>query len=490
MNTGVAQMVKRGALALLLVLPVLTPTIAEAASKACSGGAAFTTNASAMVVNGNIYADSTDVYLNGGPAVSRSIHGPVRGNLSGGLPDGFYYFQVTNPSGKMLLSSDSISSRKFKVVNGYIQQVQGTHTAIPFGEPYPPGFTIVQLAPYSPTDNPGKEYKVWITPVSAYQQNKGVFGFDPSCSKTDNFKALANSGGGGGGGGGGGPITFTATLMGMVFQDMNLNGVWEPAGNPVEPGNGSVEIQIFQDGIPTAVGGTVSGTMGEWSVLLTATAPALPVTFSVVPKLLTSTTNAQFAPTTPPSISVTITVDSQVVQNLDFGVILVGDSGSLIRLSPTYFAGAQGQSVLAVTYPAYNPATPPALFTEGVLFQPACPKTSPFASLSEVGTFLIQNGASSNPMCQIAANWLSLALGIASAGGITGTETVYMGVDPSTGRPVYDTVTNALAFAAANYMVFTPAQQTFYAGALHIAAENWSFIQTIAPPCPTYPDCF
>ena len=487
MNTGMAEMVKRGALALLLVLPALTPTVAEAASKACSGGAAFTTNASAMVVNGNIYADSTDVYLNGGPAVARSIHGPVRGNLPGGLPDGFYYFQVTNPSGKMLLSSDSISSRKFKVVNGYIQQVQGTHNAIPFGDPYPPSFTIVQLAPYLPTDNPGKEYKVWITPVSAYQQNKGVFGFDPSCSKTDNFKALANSGGGGGGGG---PITFTVTLMGTAFQDLNLNGVWEPAGNPVEPGNGSVQIQVFQDGNPVAVGGTTSGTLGGWSVLLTATAPSLPVTFSVVPTLLTSTTSAQFAPTTAPSLQVLVPADGLTFGGLDFGVIAVGDSGSLIRLSPTYFAGERGQAVLAETYPAYNPAEPPALFTAGVLFQPACPQSSPFISLSAVGTFLIQNGASSDPICQIAANWLSLSLGIASAGGITGTETVYMGVNPLTAGPAYDTVNNVLAYVAANYMGLTPAQQTFYAGALHIAAENWSFIQTIAPPCPTYPDCF
>src|SRR5262245_37439426 len=62
-------------------------------------GAIFTTD-SAGSVNVNIYQFKSDVYLNGGPPA----HAPC---AAAGLPDGNYYFQVTNPSGTLLLSTDT-----------------------------------------------------------------------------------------------------------------------------------------------------------------------------------------------------------------------------------------------------------------------------------------------------------------------------------------------------------------------------------------------
>ena len=67
---------------------------------ACGGplpGAIFTTMPDGSRVNANIYTNAYDVYLDGGP-------GPNAPPGAAGLPEGDYYFQVTDPSGKKLLS--------------------------------------------------------------------------------------------------------------------------------------------------------------------------------------------------------------------------------------------------------------------------------------------------------------------------------------------------------------------------------------------------
>jgi hypothetical protein len=449
----------------------------------CAGGkitgAIFTTDSSGTLVNGNIYQLTTDVYLNGGPAAARRSdnvmiagsslddgEGGGGGKMPAGLPDGNYYFQVTNPSGQILLSTGSVQDRQFQVVNGYIQSVIGPHQAILLTSPYPPNYTIVQMAKFLPTDNSGKEYKVWVTPVGSYQPNNGVFGFLPACSKTDNFKALSNSGGGGG------PVPYTVTLSGSAFLDPNLNGVWEPAGTPAEPGFAGVQVRVFQAGNPTPVAFTSSGTLGGWSIVFSGS--GLPATYTVKPTLIES--GVSLSPTSPQDISVTITADGQAFQNLDFGVVIIGDSGSLIRLSPAYFAGAPGQAVLAATYPNYDPQNPPSVFASPIVHQPLCPASAPFASLASVGSFFTANAASADPMCRIAANWLSLSIGTVAAGGINGTEIVYVGNSLTTGAPIYSSVNALLASVASNYLTFTPAELEFYATALQRAADNFTFI--------------
>ena len=62
-------------------------------------GAIFTTVSDGTVVNGNTkYESKCEVYLDGGP-------GPNAPAGAAGLPAGDYYFQVTDPSGKKLLST-------------------------------------------------------------------------------------------------------------------------------------------------------------------------------------------------------------------------------------------------------------------------------------------------------------------------------------------------------------------------------------------------
>jgi len=165
-------------------------------------GAIFTTVADGSAVNFNIYPSKDAVYLDGGPP-------PGAPQTAASLPDGTYVFQVTDPSGKTLLSTDFAICRQFTVVNGII-----TGVVPAAGCQHLTGFDIdhnavtVQLMPYADTPNNGGVYKAWATPVQNYLQGcdalgvanglnvvdcgitgGDLHGFVPSHSKTDNFKA-------------------------------------------------------------------------------------------------------------------------------------------------------------------------------------------------------------------------------------------------------------------------------------------------------------
>ena len=182
------------ALTVLLVLNV--PAHAQLS------GAIFTTVVNGSQVNYNIYPSKDAVYLDGGPP-------PGAPQTAAGLPDGTYVFQVTDPSGKTLLSQDLANCRQFTVANGIITGVVNVggcqHQT---GADIDHNAVTVQLMPYADTPNNGGEYKAWATPVANYLQGCAtlgvsnglgvvdcgmsggdVHGFIPSHSKTDNFKA-------------------------------------------------------------------------------------------------------------------------------------------------------------------------------------------------------------------------------------------------------------------------------------------------------------
>ncbi len=170
-------------------------------------GAIFTTTANGARVNANLYSSKCEVYLDGGP-------GPNAPAGAAGLPDGIYYFQVTDPSGKHLLSKDVVSNRSFQVSNGVIVAYTG------FGGPVHPtgydqdhpelGAITIRVAnatcpdDYLDSPNGGGAYKLWVTPAGDFIGNlnnvdndcgNGCFhGFLPSKSKTDNFKAKVGTG--------------------------------------------------------------------------------------------------------------------------------------------------------------------------------------------------------------------------------------------------------------------------------------------------------
>src|SRR5574337_583148 len=114
-------------------------------------GAIFTSTGDGNTVNGNLYDSKPDVYLNGGPQNANSQ----------GLPDGTYYFQVTDPSGAVLLSTDSADCRQVMVSGGKMAGATGPcpHANGSFNAAN--GTTPVQLIPFNDTPNAGGEYKAY-----------------------------------------------------------------------------------------------------------------------------------------------------------------------------------------------------------------------------------------------------------------------------------------------------------------------------------------
>ena len=185
-------------------------------------GAIFTTDFTGTVVNGNQYDSPCSVYLDGGPGPHAPAH-------AAGLPDGDYYFQVTDPSGQQLLSTDPVSNRRFTVSGGVIIVYDGVggsaHMTYPNQNDLPGGITVALANSSCPADfkaspNNGGAYKAWVTPVTSFvgdatlaDNNCGTgcfHGFIPSASKTDNFKVNVA------------PATFCLTL---VKQDQNSQPV-------------------------------------------------------------------------------------------------------------------------------------------------------------------------------------------------------------------------------------------------------------------------
>jgi len=187
---------------LLAAAIVLPPIVAHAAAPS---GAIFTTLSDGSEVNLNQFPTKEDVYLDGGP-------GPGAPQTAAGLDDGTYVFQVTDPSGKVLLSTDNATCRRMIVSNGIITGVVTAggceHVT---GLDVDHGAATVQLMPYDDTPNKGGVYKVWVTLEDDYLagcteqgENNGLnvvdcgpfnrrtggiaHGFIPAESKTDNFK--------------------------------------------------------------------------------------------------------------------------------------------------------------------------------------------------------------------------------------------------------------------------------------------------------------
>ncbi len=246
----------------VLVVPVI------GALAAPLSGAIFTTTPDGAIVNENVhYNAKIDVYLDGGP-------GPNAPQTAAGLPDGQYYFQVTDPSGKVLLSQDPAICRKVQITGGVITALLSIGNTYTVGKttvpcsiqdpptpPYDPSAVqgvagpsgrhdtnqdvdhgppaiVVQLMPFYDTPNPGGVYKAWMIPVATYVANggnpttvpqpykvRGVQvgyqrdpGFGPPRDqvKTDNFKVKE---------------FFPPEITVRKFEDLNGNGVWDP-GEP------------------------------------------------------------------------------------------------------------------------------------------------------------------------------------------------------------------------------------------------------------------
>ena len=239
-------------------------------------GAIFTTTENGNTVDGNIYlakCGEEGVWINGGPQQNNP-----------GLPPDYYVFQVTDPSGKWLLSTDPAANRQVHVgPNGRFDALNGgTHAKNELSDPTR---IVVELCPFLDTPNPGLEYKAWLTPVSAFTLAGGSLTCNPSdldptiaadCqvsnlaaftndnSKTDNFKAPPGEL----------PLPLPGSLAGKKFYDANLNQTLDTSPDPLagEPGIAQWRFQICNTGLPSS-GGAVpydtcvvleSSTLGIW----------------------------------------------------------------------------------------------------------------------------------------------------------------------------------------------------------------------------------
>jgi hypothetical protein len=275
--------------------------LAGVAMAAAPSGAIFTTGADGLTVNGNVYENNTDVYLDGGP-------GPKAPCSAAGLsPDGDYYFQVTNPSGSVLLSTDDVAERKVHVSSGVTTAYLGSTHVTSTG---PCDSVTVQLMPYNPTDNPGGEYKVWMTAVGDYDplDTGAKFGFKPSKSKTDNFKIRGES------------QTPPVAIFGEKFYDTNTNGLHDQD----EPVIGGWRIEKQP---PNNADVTFTGTNGQYSFVVDPDSGLYTISEVPPPPGWYPATGATWLNTTAKSGDVT--VGNEDIHGPDFGNVCLGPGGGL-----------------------------------------------------------------------------------------------------------------------------------------------------------------
>jgi hypothetical protein len=218
-------------LAAVLILVFAMAFVGSNTALANISGAIFTTLQDGSEVNANIFEAMEDVYLDGGP-------GQNAPSTAAGLPEGDYYFQVTDPSGKVLLSMDPVRCRKFHVnsfgvidyvypatrsqkVKGQMVVVDCTHAIGVDIDHSDLGAITVQLMPYLRTPNNGGVYKVWVTPVEMFIGNANLVdnpsyfhGFVPAWSKTDNYKVHHGK-------------PCDPRLKVRKFDDSNADGIWD-----------------------------------------------------------------------------------------------------------------------------------------------------------------------------------------------------------------------------------------------------------------------
>jgi hypothetical protein len=185
----------------------LASILLSAAASAQISGLAFTTDAQGE--SQQVFDSPAAVYLAGGPRPGANCQAP-------GLPDGTYYFQVTDVSGLVLLSTDDVALRALTVQGGVISGV------LPGGHPTtngPCSSRIVRLAPFVPQAALDGECRVWVTRTDKYLAGQGLHGFLPEFSKADTFKVATA-----------GALPPQSRIHGTIGYDVNGNGFYDTFG--------------------------------------------------------------------------------------------------------------------------------------------------------------------------------------------------------------------------------------------------------------------
>jgi hypothetical protein len=148
---------------LLVILTAVTLLAGMASAQVT--GAIYTTTSTGTTVNGNIYASKGDVYLSGGPQNMSS---------AGLSPDGLYYFQVTDPSGAILLSTDDVTCRQVQVTGGIVLGVPpGMRQVLAQAQPPPAHTTRSEHKMTQTGHSPSSSFRTTTHPIQAASTRLG-----------------------------------------------------------------------------------------------------------------------------------------------------------------------------------------------------------------------------------------------------------------------------------------------------------------------------
>ena len=196
-------------------------------------GAIGTVGAGNPALPQQVFGRRSDVYLAGGPAGT-----PCR--FPDYIADGKYYFQVTDSSGTLLLSTDPVTERTVTVKGGVIGSYNGTTHATDGKTAC--GSLSVALMPYADAGSRKAAYVVWLTAAANFEGNPsavdnicgaGCFhGFHSDLSRTFGFRVEDKA-----------SCEPTFCISGVKFNDANGNGI-QDAGELGLPG---VEIRATSE---------------------------------------------------------------------------------------------------------------------------------------------------------------------------------------------------------------------------------------------------
>ncbi len=433
-----------GGIVAALLLVVSTLVVGATVGQSGLTGAIFTTDFTGTVVNGNIYQDKCDVWLNGGPGA----HAPPG---AASLPDGTYYYQVTDPSGGALLAGPGApigtpdTSGKVITVSGGV-------------------FSLVQLCPYLDTPNNGGEYKVWVTGTVDFDatHTQGSFGFIPSLSKTDNFKVRASA-----------PTPEPHPLLSInKFYDANTSGAFDPgeqllSGWHVEVADPlGVEMTYYTPvTIPLSTSGlyTVSEAMpvGKW--------------VQTALKVDAGYQNAGLPSTTPKSGSFQLNNQNHDVL---FGNVCLGPAGGVGGKTIGYWSNKNGQAAMNNMAGGMGGAL---AFLSGLNLKDAQGNDFDPATYDAFKSWLLSANAT-NMAYMLSAQLAAMELDV-RAGYVAGASTVWTG---STFITVNDLMTAANSALGADGLTLAGdpnrSIQEYLKNALDAANNNTNFVQ--AQPCP------
>ncbi len=437
-------------------------------------GAVYTAKSDGIQQNPNIFQSKQEVYFRAQK-----------------VPDGTYYFQVTNPSGALLLSSDDAACRQVVVSGGGFSQVIGPcpHQFVSLS-----GGGVVQLYPYDTTDNNGGEYKAWLisqAPACGVSVNplnpKELLGVTAACSKTDNYKVLDDCQVDCG------PPGPSSLVGGRKYYDLDTNG----ARGGGEPGVAGFRIDVYVNGSLTPMTQfTVAD--GGWFVRLGEgsqfrACEVLPIGAWVQTGPIPGATSGPA--TADQTRCWTGTVGEADIDGLDFGNVCLGAGGGRTL---GFWSNKNGQAILKDNDPAWR-----YLLNGGVTPNPYLRSANGSYYTVPAGNAGYSNfrdwllGADAvNMSYMLSAQLAAMELNVAF-GGVSGGALILAGTKPpACSLPV---VNQAGFIAVSPLMIeaiaelradgYTPAGdpertcQEFKKNALDNANNNQNFVKLL-PPCP------